>query len=178
MPVNASANDDLYMDILHEIISISLMYESYNFILGGDFNCDMGGGATRDTLLIDFKSLLNLYCPTVDSHHNIHYTFINSQNQKSFIDHFFVNSEFSNKIRNINSLDDGDNLSDHNPIILEIEIDNSHFKPKYNDNKSNGSHFRVCWEEASVEQISCYKQTFIDLIDDLNLPNMSNYYRI
>ena len=43
MPTNASSNNYVFNDVLYEIMSISFMYNSYNMILGGYFNCQVLG---------------------------------------------------------------------------------------------------------------------------------------
>ena len=53
---------------------------------------------------------------------NIKYTFYNSKNQKSLIDRFWNSNNINKNIKKINILDDSDNLSDHFPLILDIEI--------------------------------------------------------
>ena len=75
------------------------MYESFNIILGGDFNCEIGSGMLRYNLLNDFSETVGLCCTTIDVPHDIPYTFINSLNQSSFIDHFFVTIKLRNKIK-------------------------------------------------------------------------------
>ena len=171
MPVNCSNNSELFIEILHEIISICLMNESYHVILGGDFNCEFDKGDARSRLLTEFLDLLQLYCPESCPSYDIQYTFINSQNQTSFIDHFLVNSELSSKINSFYSLDDGDNLSDHCPIIVEIDINYSQPKQESLSFGPEYQNFKVCWEEASSEQIINYKQTLSYLIDNLSTSN-------
>ena len=74
----------------------------------------------RSNILKHFFDLLDLYCPTGEKPSNIPYTYINSLNQSSSIDHFCLNSEVKGRIKAINVLDDGDNLSDHLPIVMDI----------------------------------------------------------
>ena len=171
MPIKCTRNDELFVEILHEIISICLMNESFHIILGGDFNCEFDKGDARSKLLTEFKDTLHLYCPESHPFHNVQYTYINTQNQTSFIDHFFVNYDLSSKVTSFYSLDDGDNLSDHCPIIIEIEIDYSRSKLESYSCASDYHNFKVCWEEATSDQIICYKQTLSCLIDNLITTN-------
>ena len=41
MPTNNANNNDLFTEILYEIISLCLMYDSYDIIVVGDFNCNV-----------------------------------------------------------------------------------------------------------------------------------------
>ena len=41
MPTNNANDNDLFTEILYEIISLCLMYDSYDIIVVGDFNCNV-----------------------------------------------------------------------------------------------------------------------------------------
>ena len=60
MPIKCTRNDELFVEILHEIISICLMNESFHIILGGDFNCEFDKGDARSKLLKEFQDTLHL----------------------------------------------------------------------------------------------------------------------
>ena len=61
----------------------------------------------------------------MDNRFNIPYTFINSLNQTSVIDHFIVDSDIVDKAYKLNVLEEGDNLSDHCPVVLEVYLNNT-----------------------------------------------------
>ena len=180
MPINNVNNNDHFKDILYEIISICLMYETFDIIIAGDFNCQIGNGDIRDDILKHFFDLLGLFCPTGERPTNIPYTYINSLNQTSLIDHFCLNSEIKSKIKAISALDDGDNLSDHLPIIMSIDMNFDYISRRSKDlEKECKRKFKIVWNDAKSQDISNYKDVLSDLIDNLTFPsecfNCSNF---
>ena len=174
MPTNMAANNDLFVEIFYEIVSMSLMYESYNIILAGDFNCNLSNCDFRTDIFKEFLNLMELDCPTTESSHNILYTFINSQNHTSLIDHFCISSDISSKIDKLYILDEGDNLSDHLPLILELNIDVNDVPSQINSASSRLNKFKICWEDATEEQINNYKSILSEQIS--KLIDSNNYF--
>ena len=174
MPTNSLSNNVEFEEILHEIISVSLMYDSYNIIVAGDFNCDVKCADDRTGLFNEFVDAIDLFSPTADDSCSVKYTFINSQNQTSFIDHFCVSECIKNKVKNISSLDEGDNLSDHNPIILQIVFEST-LPNNFDCVSKKHKKFKICWDSASKHQIDLYKNILSDMLNNLPI-NINIFY--
>src|SRR5206468_4629292 len=76
-----------------------------------------------------FKYLVDDYdlycCDNLNTNLPIKYTYChNSLSNYSWIDHFFVSKKLLNSSSSFNIIDDGANLSDHNPITLCISSTN------------------------------------------------------
>ena len=165
MPTNDGKND-LFIDTLHEIVSLCLMFDSFNIILGGDFNCQIGKNDSREHLFKEFLDILELKCLTLDDRFNIPYTFINSLTQTSVIDHFIVDTDIVDKVYQLNVLDEGDNLSDHLPLILKFNLNNTRVNnPIIHTDKINRK-FKICWDNATSLQKEHYKLFLSNLIDN------------
>ena len=69
-------------------------------------------------------------------------------------------------------MDDGDNLSDHIPLILGFKF-NAAYVPDENSNIdiNRDENYKVCWSEADSEEINNYKVTLSDMIYNLDIPN-------
>ena len=143
------------------------MYDSFNIILGGDFNCQIGNNDSREHLFNEFLEVVELKCLTLDNRFDIPYTFINSLNQTSVIDHFIVDTDIVDKVHTLNVLEEGDNLSDHCPLILKFElnktqVNNSIFHPEKITKK-----FKICWDKATSLQKEHYKLFLSNLNDNI-----------
>ena len=139
------------------------MFNVFNIILGGDFICEIGSGMLRNNLLNDFSETVGLCCTTIDVPHDIPYTFINSLNQSSFIDNFFVSIELRNKINSLTILDDGVNLSDHIPLILDFRFDATYVPDKISKDIKSEQYFRVSWNDANSEEIN-HQEMLADML--------------
>ena len=125
MPCNTNSNENEFYDILCDIKSICDSFEDSDVLIGGDFNCDISRGDLRSEVFLDFLNANCLLCPTLESKFNIHHTFINSLNQTSLIDHFCISSRIHNKLDNLLVYDEGDNLSDHCPLVLSFYLNSN-----------------------------------------------------
>ena len=90
------------------------------------------------------------------------YTLMDSHYNKSFLDHFLVSSNVD--CQNISVIHDGDNLSDHEPLIMELEYHvNSMQQKSHNKFISN-------WENATAENIQSYKSLLNHQMANFELP--------
>ena len=165
MPSNTNDNNSEFLDIMLEISSILQMYNNCDVVIGGDFNCNMGTAGDRSKMFQDFISLNELVCPTI-SNKDIPYTFHNSRNHNSVLDHFCFNAGFSKNIVKLGILDDGENLSDHCPLTVEICLIVSRiFEPKL----PVSDKYVVCWSSATHENRVEYRNVLYDLLLSLDL---------
>ena len=57
MPINNISNNDEFNEILYEVIALTYMYDSYNLIFGGDFNCSQKNNNARFKIFDEFVDL-------------------------------------------------------------------------------------------------------------------------
>ena len=120
----------LFDDILNEISYKCDGIDTDRIIIGGDFNTDFSrhGSMNKKILKLLIESE-NLKCPLYLDVSSILYSFESKCNgDTSIIDHILVSENLYCNIMKCSCLHEGDNLSDHSPVIisLNIAIDNSH----------------------------------------------------
>ena len=123
MPTN---NQNLFSDILMEICeSLASFYTvDMTLIVCGDFNYDF----LRDSVqpvqyclenFLRINGLVTTYKLLPQAGLN-QFSYQNSSCGQSLIDHFFVSDELFNKISSLSIIESGINLSDHNPVLLNL----------------------------------------------------------
>ena len=172
MPCNNAVYDEKFTDIIFEILTISNMYDCSDIIIGGDFNCNLSLNNTRAVIFNEFINVSELNCITLEPQFDIQYTFIDSLQHKSLIDHFCISSRIKRMSNNCFVLDDGDNLSDHLPLIIHVELDliNVDNAIRMNIDNNESPVFKVCWSDATDADIDEYKYVLDKLLNDINLP--------
>ena len=168
MPCNASGNLEEFTDVLSETVSLCNVYSDHGIIVGGDFNTTLDNNNLRGECFIDFLTLLDLICPTAFKSETS-YSFLNSQGDRSLIDHFCVSSGILKSIIDFQILSDGDNLSDHMPIVMSIELQtNNKINTNCNNESKNFSTFDWC--NASDLDIHMYQYYLNNNLSNINIP--------
>ena len=168
MPCNNSDNLNEFLDVLYEIVSIVNIYNDYQIIIGGDFNTAIRGTGLRHECFMDFLVELELICPAA-LESETSYTFLNSQGDKSLIDYFCISSGVLNKIKKYEVLSDGDNLSDHFPVMITIE--NSFIKSiSCLESHESNEYQKFNWTNASESDIHIYKHNLDRNLSFINIP--------
>ena len=171
MPCNISDKNDEFNDVLSEIKVICNLYPNYQLIIAGDFNCTLNNTNLRNTYFLNFLVDLDLVCPTAfEPNHS--FTFINSIGNKSLIDHFCVSSTLVEVISDFNIISDGDNLSDHLPVIMEIDFPyflnvDGGIQLHKNVNDLNS---RFNWNNASKDNIQAFRFNLDKHLSDIDVP--------
>ena len=138
-------------------------HPNHLIIIGGDLNTELKGNAPFDIHWSDFMTRHNLSCcdsflpsDTYTYHHK-------SLDQKKWSDHFIVSdSLITNTISNHAVIDDGDNLSDHLPIILNLAAEIHRSKP---DQTKTEHDAYLRWDKISDGKIQDYSQKLHDLVN-------------
>ena len=165
MPCRAIGRDEEYLNVLFEIMSIIQIYTDYEIIIGGDFNSNFDLNELRTDILKEFSNENDLVCLTRNCQ-NVCYSFIDSRNNMTLIDHFFVNESFKKLLVDVFSIDEGDNLSDHLPIVLIFDLGLVY--ENINDSINERPKKQVCWSEATNSQIAAYKNMLSELLGQHN----------
>ena len=113
------------IDAISMVENIIENHPDHKVILGGDFNTEFKGESPFDPLWNEFVSKFRLTCcdgqfPS-DTFTYRHKTL----NQQKWNDHFFVSDSILNDsaLNGFGSLDEGDNQSDHLPILMNLVAD-------------------------------------------------------
>ena len=163
---------NLYMETIGFIGSIMDDYLGSNFILIGDFNCDIFKGRN------DFSNALNnfihdrdLYC-TFNSMSSFNpdcdYTRFNlKQNSYSLLDYVFVSKNLTKFIDKVTIIDPGTNLSDHLPVHVAFSFDltSSNAKPMSTPSL-------IDWRRIDESTRLHYEKTMENYLDQIRVPHI------
>ena len=173
---NASGRNQCINETLDALSVIELLisdHPNHDIIIGGDLNTELKGDSPFD---IHWNELMNKnslrHCDSLVS--SIHYTYCHeSLNQKKFNDHFVVSeSLFHNgRIGNHFILDDGDNPSDHLPLLLTLSLSVPNARP---DDAIPQIKTTINWKRLSVEELSNYSNKLEQLLLVQDAPSFAS----
>ena len=172
MPVNDGSvtSYEEFGDILSEMSSIMAIYDDYQPIIGGDFNVDFKTHSFNLTLLKNFIEDEGLFLGNSFSNNPNSFTFESAMGNRSYIDHFLLSSNFVDRVSKCSIVIDGSNLSDHNPLNINLkcdDVDLTDDSHKSSNDSNNLSGFRVDWSKASEDNIEHYKFILDSLLDPI-----------
>ena len=158
------------IDTIAMLDTIIEQYPNHNVIIGGDFNSELKGVSPFDQHWDDFMRKNQLACcdflypsDTFTYHHQ-------TLQQKKWNDHFLIRSSFPrDNITSAIILDDGDNVSDHLPIILNLTM--SLKNPVKNTEGPSGER-KLRWNSLSSQAIDGYTERLRHLVDALPAPEV------
>ena len=168
MPCNESVLNEEFIEILFEIVTICNTHEYSDVVLAGDFNCDISLNDFRSSTFSDFLSGIKLECLSINPKFKINYTFVNSLNNKSLIDHFCVSQRINDSIISFIKYDEGDNLSDHLPLILKFSATIDVNKPQSFDQEYKNE--MIDWFNANEMNIEEYMLCLDKLLNEVSIP--------
>ena len=126
-------------DAISMIDTIIEHFPQHSIIIGGDMNTEFKGVSPFDTMWKDLMtkyrlaSCDNYFPPDITTYHH------QSLGHKKFNDHFIVSQSLLSDahLSNFSILEEGDNLSDHLPIAmnLALQINGKRFIPTFPTNK-------------------------------------------
>jgi len=164
-PSVISDNDyNVVVDLLSQIEFFMKTFSDKHVIWAGDHNVNLASGHQVATLYRNFFKTFNLsICDNkLSKNANIlSYTFFQETlNRFSYIDYFIVSSSLLSQIVNFDVIDCAFNLSDHNPIMLEIQLDNELCVKKGAASPPNSRDvkYTLRWDHAKLDQY--YLRTF------------------
>ncbi len=122
MPCDSPNNLNEFVSTWDEILSTCDIVQCNNFIIGGDLNTSLDRSNSGFTqYLLNIVEREHLYLCINDNVSDIDFTFTSPVNHSNHtIDHFIVNSALSKYITAYKSLHDGDNMSFHSAVSLQI----------------------------------------------------------
>ena len=154
----------------------------YDFVIGGDFNSEFSGVSPFDNLWKDCISNNNLVCcdrfinNNNGNNDNNNYTYIHQTlNQTKWNDHFFVSSSLVDASSHHFILDDGDNVSDHLPLMMNLACNLGSCPPQ---DKPRAKQPSLRWEKCSEEQKLAYNRSLRTHLHEVPslLPSCTNLH--
>ncbi|MEZ4977665.1 MAG: reverse transcriptase family protein [Chitinophagales bacterium] len=167
MPSN---NPNLYLDVLTEISDCLLNYQNFNKVLVcGDFNYDFirDSSSSCTPFLQSFlktNNLVSTYTMLPDRGVNQFSYYNSALNQRSLIDHFFTTHNLLNNVHSLAVEDNGANLSDHIPVILNLNYNFNTVKTNATNPKSIV--YKLRWDKSDLMTYYNYTRFYLQPIFD------------
>jgi hypothetical protein len=159
-----------YEDIIHIIETKIEMSNCGGIIVCGDFNTSFARTNAQTACLTDFIVRNKLRVAWESDCADKDYTYTNlSLNHNSCIDHFVVSDNIFQVINNNNVIYDVDNVSNHNIVLLDVNISVVHLSD--DSQYVNIDKKRCDWTKASNANIVSYKDELDCRLSNVNIPN-------
>jgi len=163
---DGDVNLDEFISILSVIDDLISTNSDCHVILGGDFNVDFCRDRIHTGLLKGFCDEIGLNPTIRHAASTVDYTYNFDMKRFSILDHFIISGIlFDNCISTVSVLHEIDNLSDHDPIFLDLNIDVKHaelrariFTP------------RISWVKASNKELNNYRSKLSQNLSSISLP--------
>ena len=142
------------IDAITMIDNILEQHPSHTVVIGGDLNTELKGNSPFDKYWLDFMNKNDLACcdhlfpaDSFTYHHK-------GLDQKKWNDHFIISKKLmERKISNFSIPDDGDNISDHLPIMMNMILD---IKDIPNEPVSSRRNPVLKWEKINPSHMDAY----------------------
>ena len=163
---NGSSRAQCVNESIDVISMIKIMlsdYPDHDIVVGGDLNTELKGESPFDNLWNDFCSKFSLaYCDSLVS--SINHTYRHETlNQCKFNDHFMLSQHLldNGAINNHFILDDGQNPSDHLPLLIEIST-NLTYTAALQDNRTVQP--KLDWKNIREQNAHAYSSRLESLL--------------
>jgi len=171
MPCDTASNNEDYVSVLNTISAAACRSNVSHIIIGGDYNTSfIRLNSPQTENLLQFMRRESLMCPDESS---ITYTFESkSDGSRSTVDHFLITDNIGDCVIKYDVLHEGQNLSDHYPICLSLNIDiedsSAYMSHADCDNKPTTS--RLMWQKATESDIALYKDRLNSALAEIHIP--------
>jgi endonuclease/exonuclease/phosphatase family metal-dependent hydrolase len=141
-------------------------HDDHEVIIGGDFNIDLSRVSANQRGLYNLCKEYNVICADFHSGVDIDYTFSFADSHTRILDYFVISERlFNDGVSSIKVCHEVDNLSDHEPLVIELSLKVSISEHSVNQYRNN-----FAWYKASREQIQNYKLRLTQLLSVVSLP--------
>ena len=157
------------IDTLGMIETIIEQFPNNSIIIGGDMNTEFKGHSPFDSLWSDVMTKFNLsscdnsFPSTTTTYHH------NSLGHKKWNDHFLVSRQLmeSTSLSNHEAIDEGDNLSDHFPILMSL---NAKFRQIPDEGPQPSFKRQLKWANLSESHKDSYTQRLQSILNPHHPP--------
>ena len=162
-------------ECISETVNVIAMLEEimadhplHSFVIGGDFNTEFTGNSPFDKFWEECRVKSDLICcdsltSSSDNSNNKYTYFHQSLNQRKWNDHFLVTSSLVDLSSKHLILDDGDNVSDHLPIMMCLSCNLSTSPPTEQPQPKCST---LKWEKCSEAHKQAYNSRLRHLLND------------
>lgn len=158
---------DEFADQLHVIENIILDNMDCHIIAGGDFNVDLSRAWVHTAMLNSFCVNNDLHCALRHDKCHIDYSYSFNACRFSILDHFLLSGTlYTESVDSVSVLHDIDNMSDHEPITLQLNLSihcvgfqGRIFTP------------RVSWVKATEVNLHDYKVALSNHLNNIDIPS-------
>ena len=159
-----------YADVLLKIDQLIVNNFDCHCVIGGDYNVDFSRNSVNTALLRGFCDNHGFKCASNYSDANIDYTYHFGMTRFSVIDEFILSDFlFHNMLRNVRVIHDIDNLSDHEPLVIELHLPIQHAVMYPNISRTVDLK-RVAWFRATSSHVDDYRNILRSKISSVFLP--------
>ena len=159
------------IDTIAMLEAIIEQHPNHLVIIGGDLNTELKGNSPFDPHWLEFMTKNQLTCCDNLYPSNSYTYHHNTLNQKKWNDHFIVHTSLLQKnITNAVILDEGDNVSDHLPIMMNLC---GKFNNKLETPPTTSRSSKLKWGSLNGSAIDGYTDRLQRLIDALPQPEVS-----
>jgi exonuclease III len=167
------ASTELFVSQLSVLNNIIAANRDCSVIVGGDMNVDLSREWQHTTLLRDFCDMTMLFPVITHSLSSIDYTYHFNKLRFNVLDHFLLSGDmFETCIRCVSVMHDVDNASDHEPLILHLDISIARLV-----SSSSCYTYRPVWSKASREEIENYKSELQACLQRVVIPYQALFCR-
>jgi hypothetical protein len=153
-------NVNEFSDVLIDVECLLLENVDCHYIIGGDLNTDFSRNSIHTALLRSFSDTHNLLCASELSGANIDFSYHLNMSHFSLIDNLLLSLFlFHNILKRADVVHDINNLSDHEPIVIELCMPITLIDMQ--QGTDSGSQ-KVSWAKANDSHIVNYRSSLAD----------------
>ena len=155
------------LDVLSMIETIIEQHPNHSILIGGDLNTELANALPFDSHWFELMRKFNLAScdhllpPNSFTYHH------EALNHRKLNDHFIVSNGLSDSLSDHKILDDGQNVSDHRPLVISLNAETKDFDP---EPSSNSSIPTLKWDKLKPHQLENYKVILENNINALPTP--------
>lgn len=165
---NSDSNIDEFSDHLFTVERLIVNNLDCHIIIGGDFNVDFSRVRAHTALLRSFCANQDLHVAIEHPNSSVDYTYQFSMTRFSILDHFLLSPALFNYLMtSATVIHDINNLSDHEPIVLELDL--AIDCTTVPSNQGLQQH-RVSWVKANDGHIKNYREVLSNRLKSIALP--------
>ena len=137
-----------------------------HIVLCGDFNVDFTRNWSHTALLSSFCDNVSMSPAHRHTEYSVDFTYNFDMSRYSTLDHFILSGIlFDNCFQTVSVLHDADNMSDHEPVLLDLCLD-----LQYVSLTDKVHSPRPSWQKANAVQLSNYCGAVSENLSQLDLP--------